>query len=67
MIFDDDSLLLDDDTLPAVADPKAFLGRGLAFPVGVDPADGAIAMAAVRGGHPPGDPPHPGHRVRASA
>lgn len=27
-------------------DPKAFLGRGLAFPVRADPATGAIAMAA---------------------
>ncbi|MBT1539635.1 GPW/gp25 family protein [Ralstonia solanacearum] len=26
-------------------DSKAFLGRGLAFPVSVDPATGAIAMA----------------------
>ena len=26
-------------------DAKAFLGRGLAFPVAVDPAGGAIAMA----------------------
>lgn len=26
-------------------DPKAFLGRGLAFPIGIDPATGAIAMA----------------------
>lgn len=26
-------------------DPKAFLGRGLAFPVALDPATGAIAMA----------------------
>lgn len=26
-------------------DPKAFLGRGFAFPVGVDPANGAIALA----------------------
>lgn len=28
-----------------VPDPKAFLGRGLAFPVGVDAGTGAIAMA----------------------
>lgn len=28
-----------------VPDPKAFLGRGLAFPVRFDPATGAIAMA----------------------
>jgi phage baseplate assembly protein W len=28
-----------------VPDPKAFLGCGLAFPVSVDPATGAIAMA----------------------
>jgi phage baseplate assembly protein W len=26
-------------------DPKAFLGRGLAFPVSVDPGTGAVAMA----------------------
>jgi len=26
-------------------DPKAFLGRGLAFPVRIDPATGAIALA----------------------
>jgi len=26
-------------------DPKAFLGRGLAFPVAADPATGTIAMA----------------------
>lgn len=29
----------------AVTDPKAFLGRGLAFPVAVDPATGELAMA----------------------
>lgn len=33
-------------TTDAIApDPKAFLGRGLAFPVHVDAATGAIAMA----------------------
>jgi phage baseplate assembly protein W len=31
-----------DDFAP---DPKAFLGRGLAFPLAVDPATGAVAMA----------------------
>lgn len=45
--MDDDDLLLDDDTATAEAtpatDPKAFLGRGWAFPVGV--AEGRIATA----------------------
>lgn len=50
MSLHDDDLLLEDDeaatgeAFETVADPKAFLGRGWAFPVGVD-AEGRIATA----------------------
>jgi phage baseplate assembly protein W len=38
--------MADDAAVPVpIPDSKAFLGRGLAFPVAVDPATGAIAMA----------------------